>query len=114
MPHLRLEYPADLINDQHIEQALTALQQCLVDSRLFDISHIRLRAIPLQHYRLAGERQGFIHVECRIHRGRSEQQKQQLSQAIAQILQAQAPPVKVITVEITEIERSAYTKIQLV
>lgn len=89
---------------------LDALHQTLVASGLFEAGHIKLRAMPLTHYRLGGARQHFLHAQLRIHRGRSEEQKQKLSRRVLETLRGQQWPLQVITVEVVEMDRASYAK----
>lgn len=110
MPHILIEYPADMVDGGQVEVLLDAVHRSVAASGLFDASHIRLRALPLNHYRLGGERAPFLHAQLRIHHGRTPEQKQQLSQTVLAALRAQQWPLNVITVEIVEMERGSYSK----
>ena len=93
-----------------LETLLDVVHAEVVDTALFDESHIRIRAIPLSHYRAGGKPDPFIHVQCRIHPGRSEAQKRQLSEAVLAAVRGQGLPVKVITVEVVEMDKASYAK----
>lgn len=110
MPHIVIEYPADAVNDSQVEAMLDAVHQSVVASGLFDESHIKLRALPLDHYRLGGRRAPFLHAQLRIHRGRTPEQRQLLSRGVLAVLRAQQWPLVAITVEVVEMERDSYSK----
>lgn len=110
MPHIILEYPQDRINDETIDVCLDRVHKAVADTDLFDVSHIRIRAIPLNHYRVGGEKQPFIHVQCRIHAGRSDQQKKELTEMIIAALTEQVLGVEVMTAEAVELDRASYAK----
>lgn len=110
MPHLLIEYPQDRIDVEQLEALLDAVHAGAVATGLFDESHIRLRTIPFTHYRLAGKQQAFIHVQCRIHSGRSDEQKRQLSEAVLAAIRAQNLPLNSLTVEVVEMVRVSYAK----
>jgi 5-carboxymethyl-2-hydroxymuconate isomerase len=110
VPHLIIEFPADRLAAGQIESLLDAVHRGAVGTGLFDESHIRIRAIPLEHYRLGGERAPFVHVQCRIHAGRDEAQRQSLSEAVLAAVRAEGLPLKVITVEVVTLSRSDYAK----
>jgi 5-carboxymethyl-2-hydroxymuconate isomerase len=49
-------------------------------------------------------------VQCRLHAGRSEAQKRQLSEAVLAAVRGQGWVAKVITVEVVEMDRDSYAK----
>jgi 5-carboxymethyl-2-hydroxymuconate isomerase len=110
MPHLIIEYPGDVVAAAQVEAMVDGVHQAAVATGLFAVSHIRVRALPLRHYRMGGKNDPFIHVQCRIHRGRSDAQKRQLSEALLAAVRAQGLPVKVITVEVVEMDKASYAK----
>jgi len=110
MPHLILEYPQDYVTDAQIESLLDTVHRAALQSGLFDESHIRVRAIPLDHYRSGGKRKPFIHVQCRIHGGRTDDQKRLFSEAVLVAIRDHDLPVAVITVEVVEMDRASYAK----
>lgn len=110
MPHLIIEYPQDVIPAAQVEALLDAVHASAVATGLFEPGHIRVRAIPLQHYRVAGRHEPFIHAQCRIHAGRSAEQKQGLSGAVLAAIKGQGVSLQSITVEVVEMERASYAK----
>ncbi len=110
MPHLIIEFSHGQADDRQIEAMLDAVHQAAAQTALFDVSHIRVRALPVNFYRIAGQRKHFIHVQCRIHCGRDEEQKRLLSGAVLQALKSQRWAAKSITVEVVELERESYSK----
>lgn len=110
MPHLIIEFSQDLAEAEQVEAMLDAVHQAAAGTGLFEVGHIRVRAVPVAYYRVGGEREPFIHVQCRIHAGRSEAQKRQLSEAVLAAIREQGWPAKVMTVEVVEMDRSTYAK----
>ena len=110
MPHLIIEYPAALITDAQLDKMIDAVHSAAVRTALFVPSHIRVRTIPLQHYRIGGEKKAFIHAQCRIHPGRSAVQKKALSEAVLAALRSHDQTRAVITVEVVEMDRDSYAK----
>lgn len=110
MPHLIVEYAQDLATGEQVNAMLDALHQATAGTQLFDESHIRVRALPLVHYRVAGKSEPFIHVQCRIHGGREVEQKRRLSEAVLRAIRAQALPAKSITVEVVDMDRATYAR----
>ncbi|MBT8438211.1 MAG: 5-carboxymethyl-2-hydroxymuconate isomerase, partial [Gammaproteobacteria bacterium] len=75
MPHIILEYSREIIADDALPAILDRLEKSVADSGLFECANIKLRCIPVRYYRLGTGKNGFIHVQCRIHQGRSQEQR---------------------------------------
>lgn len=110
MPHVIIEFTHGLASETQVESMLDALHTAIAATGLFDTGHIRLRALPLHHYRCGGAKHHFLHTQLRIHTGRTTEQKRQLSSAVLAALRAQGWPAEVITVEIVEMEKASYAK----
>jgi 5-carboxymethyl-2-hydroxymuconate isomerase len=110
MPHLIIEFADEPAVAKRIEPLVDAVHRAAVETGLFDESHIRVKAIPVAHYRVAGKVDPFLHVQCRIHAGRTEEQKRQLSEGVLAAIREQGLTVKSITVEVVEMDRGSYAK----
>lgn len=110
MPHLLIEYPQERITPEQMAPLLDVVHAAAMDTGLFDESHIRIRAIPFTHYLAAGHKDPYIHVQCRIHVGRTDEQKRLLSEAVLAAMREQGLAVKVITVEVVEMDKPSYAK----
>jgi len=110
MPHLIIEYAETTVTDIQVDTMMEAVHDAAVATGLFDEANIKIRAIPLRYYRLGHNGGGFIHVQCRIHTGRSDEQRRQLSEAVLAALCEIPLSVKVTTVEVVEMDSASYTK----
>lgn len=110
MPHLIIEFSHGQAGDEQVESMLDAVHRAAAETILFDESHIRVRAIPVNFYRIAGRREHFIHAQCRIHPGRTEEQRRELSAAVLKALRQQQWPAPSLTVEVVEMDRATYAK----
>jgi len=110
MPHLIIEYSETTVTDIQVDTMMEAVHQAAVATGLFEEANIKIRAIPLRHYRLGHESGGFIHAQCRIHEGRSAEQKRQLSEAVLEALCDIPLSVRVTTVEVVEMDTASYSK----
>ena len=110
MPHFIIEYSAQQVEPEQVEQMLDAVERAAIDSGLFEPGHIRIRALPYTHYRNGGGYGHFIHAQLRIHAGRDEAQKHRLSGAVLHALKEQAWPAHTITVEVIDMDRNSYAK----
>jgi 5-carboxymethyl-2-hydroxymuconate isomerase len=110
MPHLIIEFTHGQASEAQVERLLDAVHRAAADCGLFDERHIRVRAIPLPFYCVAGRREHFIHAQLRLHAGREVAQRRALSEAVLAVLRAQGWPARVITVEVVEMERDSYAR----
>ncbi|MGC5700117.1 5-carboxymethyl-2-hydroxymuconate Delta-isomerase [Pseudomonas sp. NFXW11] len=119
MPHLHMEYTANL-PQLDVDQALLRFNQALAASGQFsDEFDIKSRAIKLDHFRVGtnpGER-AFIHLKLALLSGRSAEIKQQLSERLLAQLQELGPwPADLsvqLCVEIIDIDSASYSKAAL-
>jgi 5-carboxymethyl-2-hydroxymuconate isomerase len=82
VPHLTLEYSANLANDDSIGTLCRKLAQCLDaqrenDQRVYPLGGIRVRAVRCEQYCIADGRPdaAFLHANLKIGAGRSESAK---------------------------------------
>ena len=89
MPHLTLEYSANLCDAQRIGQLCDTLAQCLDAQRengqkVYPLGGIRVRALRCEQYRIADGRPdaAFLHANLKIAAGRSEAVKKATGDAL--------------------------------
>ena len=89
MPHLTLEYSANLCDAQRIGQLCDTLAQCLDaqrenDQKVYPLGGIRVRALRCEQYRIADGRPdaAFLHANLKIAAGRSEAVKKATGDAL--------------------------------
>lgn len=110
MPHLIIEYPQDVVTPERLPRLVDAVHRAAVDSGLFEVSHIRTRAIPVACYRTGTDDRPFMHAQLRIKPGRTTLQKQALSEAVLSAMRREQPAVRVVTVEVVDMDDSSYAK----
>ncbi|PCE28690.1 5-carboxymethyl-2-hydroxymuconate isomerase [Paraburkholderia acidicola] len=95
MPHLTLEYSANLADDTRIGLLCTALAHSLdgqrdsdSGARVFPTGGIRVRAIRCEHYCVANGRpdNAFLHANLKIGAGRSEAVRRATGDALFEII----------------------------
>ncbi|WP_208324105.1 5-carboxymethyl-2-hydroxymuconate Delta-isomerase [Paenisporosarcina antarctica] len=89
IPHITVEYTDNLKEETNISLLLKSLNEVLIArSPTFPIGGIRSRAIELQHYYVADGSQddAFVHVTLKIGAGRSDEVKQETSQAMFDVI----------------------------
>ena len=89
MPHLTLEYSANLAGEESIGQLCQALAQCLDaqrenEQRIYPLGGIRVRALRCEQYCIADGRAdaAFLHANLKIGAGRSEAAKKATGDAL--------------------------------
>ncbi|PRX99299.1 5-carboxymethyl-2-hydroxymuconate Delta-isomerase [Paraburkholderia sp. BL25I1N1] len=89
MPHLTLEYSANLAAEESIGQLCRALAQCLDaqrenEQRIYPLGGIRVRALRCEQYCIADGRAdaAFLHANLKIGAGRSEAAKKATGDAL--------------------------------
>lgn len=119
MPHLHLEYSANL-RTLDTDKALLRLNNALVASGQFsDELDIKSRAVAHEAFRvgIAPVERGFVHVKLALLSGRSPEIKRQLSasllEALKDVVPAQAGVDLQLCVEILDIDRDSYSKVRL-
>lgn len=110
MPHIIIEYPQPQISEEQLPGILKSVHEAVVESGLFESSHIKTRAYPMRFYTNAGGDKPYMHTMARIKSGRNAEQKKQLSEAILAALCTQQLALPVITVEVIDMDRDSYTR----
>jgi 5-carboxymethyl-2-hydroxymuconate isomerase len=111
MPHLIVEYSANLEPGLDMAGLVKALHEAALETGVFPIGGIRTRAAGRDTYRIADGHadNAFIHVQARIGAGRTAQVRQQAAEQIFAALKAQTAEVFAsrplgLTLEIVEID----------
>ncbi len=109
MPHCIIEYSDDLENKQDIIETVKAINTAIENSELFDNKTIKTRALPIHAYLVGGIKKPFIHITVKILEGRTDSQKQQLSNRLLQCMTTKYD-IEDISVEIVELDINSYAK----
>ena len=93
MPHLTLEYSANLANEDSIGTLCRKLAQCLDvqrenDQRVYPLGGIRVRAVRCDEYCIADGRPdaAFLHANLKSGAGRSEHAKKATGDALFDVI----------------------------
>jgi 5-carboxymethyl-2-hydroxymuconate isomerase len=95
MPHIILEYSANLADRFDIGGLCDAALDAAAAIPIFDVAAARVRAIRCDHYAI-GDRHpdnAFVDVTLKIGAGRSAEQKQAAGQAMFDALRAHCAPL---------------------
>lgn len=110
MPHIIVEYSANLSADLDLNDLMKELHINLGDRESVDIKRIKTRAIPLDHFVVGvpDNTQPMIHITIKLMPGRGDDLKKQMAKGLYDIAKTYAKDA-VITVEITELHAESYT-----
>lgn len=119
MPHLHLEYSANL-RQLEVDKVLLRLNHALVGSGQFAQElDIKSRARAFEHYRVgvAPVERAFACVRLSLLGGRSAEVKKQLSGSLLEVLKDAVSEVQglelQLSVEIIDMDRDSYAKVLL-
>ncbi len=122
MPHLRLEYSANVHFDGELTSLFSQLHTVLVDIGGIRLENCKTRAYAAEDFLVAdgtadeGGRAGaFVHLDVRFMEGRSEELKQEIgAKLLNRLVRFFAPALDTLalqfTVEVRDIDRAAYSK----
>ena len=84
MPHLTVEYSANLEEDVDIAAFCTAMRDAMLATGIFPLGGIRVRAFPCHTYVIADgdPRYAYLHMICRIGAGRDADTRLAAAEAI--------------------------------
>ena len=95
MPHLIVEYSANLERDLDIARLVAAIHAAALETGVFPVGGIRTRAERRDIFQVADGHadNGFIHVQARIGAGRTPEVRQKAAEHIFAVLKAQTAKV---------------------
>ena len=96
MPHLIVEYSANLESRLGPEALMAKLRDVAVAGGVFPLAGIRVRAVRRDRYLIADgdPAHGFVHVMARIGEGRGEAVRRAQAQALFDALRAHLEPLR--------------------
>ncbi|MYG13492.1 MAG: 5-carboxymethyl-2-hydroxymuconate Delta-isomerase [Gammaproteobacteria bacterium] len=96
MPHLVVEYSANLESRLELEALMAKLRDVAVAGGVFPLAGIRVRAARRDRYLIADgdPAHGFVHVMARIGEGRAEAVRRAQAQALFDALRAHLEPLR--------------------
>ena len=95
MPHFTIEYSANLDNRLDIGAVCEIVRKAAVETGIFPLGGIRVRAIRCEHYAIADARNdyGFLDMVLRIGEGRDLVTRQKAGEHVFQALSKHLDPV---------------------
>ena len=117
MPHIIVEYSANLEDRLDVAALIADLHQAAIESAVADIVAVRTRAARREHFRVADGKpeNGFVHIVARLRVGRSEEQRKRLGELLLAAADKRLTPVYPIhplglTIEIHEIDHLTFRR----
>lgn len=111
MPHLRLEYSANLEEKADMAAVCAAAHEAILATGIFELGAPRVRAYPAPHYAIADRHaeNAFLDMVFRMGAGRSDTDKKRTGEAIMAAVAAElaplfAAPHFALSLEIVEID----------
>jgi len=92
------------------ERLADAVFDGLEASELFDANDIKVRIVPVTHFRNGRNDYSFIHADVRIMPGRTREQKAAMADMVLAAVKALDTNVASVTVEVFDIDRATYAK----
>ena len=94
MPHLTIEYSANLAPEVDIQDLVDRLHAAAIETGVFPLGGIRTRAAARAHYRIADgdPAYAFVHVVLRIAAGRDAATRERAGQHVFDALAATLAP----------------------
>jgi len=95
MPHFTIEYSANLDDRLDIGAACEVVRKAAVETGIFPLGGIRVRAVRCEHYAIADARQdyGFLDMVLRIGEGRDPPTRKTAGEHVFQALSRHLDPV---------------------
>jgi 5-carboxymethyl-2-hydroxymuconate isomerase len=84
MPHLNIEYSANLEELLDMQSLVDRIHETALETGIFPLGGVRTRAEPRKHYRIANgdPRAGYIHMLVRIGSGRDVETRRSAGERI--------------------------------
>lgn len=110
MPHVSIEYSKSIEKTYDIQELCNRLFTVLADTDDFDPSTVKIRAKPVEFFRIGTEPQTFVHATLLLLEGRDESTRANLNQTIIDIITEALPDVGSITAQDVELNCATYSK----
>lgn len=110
MPHCIVEYSQTLESRISPSVLVETVHQAALASALFEVTHIKTRALAYAHYQSGSAQADFIHVTIRLHAGRTVEQKKHLSSLVLKHLTSIELSAVTITIETVDMDSASYAK----
>ena len=111
MPHLTIEYSANLDMRTDMQTLCLSLHRALLESRLFELGAVRVRALRAEHYVIADRApdNAFADIRLRLGQGRTALERKHLGDRLIEVAALHfadllARPHFALSLEVVEID----------
>ena len=109
MPHVSIEFSKGLEQTYGIQSLCSRLFEVLAEQDAFeDPSAIKIRATPVEFFRIGSEPQTFVHATLLLMKGRDQLTRTHLNKTILEVLSNALPDAGSITVKDVQMTRATY------
>lgn len=113
MPHVIIEYSDTLEAQVSRKELLKTAHQAVEASGLFNAVDIRSRTQSFDHFHLGAEKHNFLHITVKLMRGRTDEQKIQLTTGVTTALQALNISDVLVSCECVDVHNESYQRMSL-
>ncbi len=110
MPHIVIEHSTDGHDGFDAVALMRALHDAAVATGVVQAADLKIRAMAFDNYLVAGKRDGFCHVTLSMLEGRTPEQKVRLSEALREAMVRLLPQTTSLSVDIRDMDATAYKK----
>lgn len=110
MPHFVIEYARELEEITEVLAVMEAVRDAAIESDVMHAEDIKVRAVPIDHYLMAGDKGLFVHTSVYLLDGRTKHQKHRLSSLVREAKAKLLPSVKSISIDVRDMDKDAYLK----
>jgi len=117
MPHLVLEYSANVPDEPDFDIVLRRLHEAMTTAGPFDLANVKSRAVRHERFRVAdgAPDRAFVHLTVSVLAGRDGAALRSTAEALLAVLRESFPRARAerrcdLTLEIREMRRDLYSK----
>lgn len=110
MPHCIIEYTSELEPALDIRGLVNMSFAGIEETGLFDPTAIKVRATKVEYYKSGLDRDDFIHLTVKILPGRTDEQKQIITESVLAKVAPIVGNTKCTSVEVVDLHGPSYNK----
>jgi 5-carboxymethyl-2-hydroxymuconate isomerase len=108
MPHFIIHCSKSIFASISPDELMQQVYNASDATGLFKQGDIKVRIQSFEHYNIGNTKDEFIHLFGNIMKGRTDEQKMDLSKRIIAKLKAEFPNIPIISINIRDFEKASY------
>jgi len=108
MPHFIIDCSKNILKSHSQKEIIVQVYNSAISTKLFHKNDIKVRINFFKKYLTGDKKEDFIHVFSNIMKGRTNEQKLNLSKTIVKDLSSMLPSVSNIGTNVIEFEKATY------